>query len=242
MTERKPGRPRKNDAAPRKHKQKDLFIFDREIYRASFEAKLGSFPEEDRFLIMKAYDYGEKAHGKQKRDEGSPYITHTVDAAGYYIDVGGRETDIVCIILLHDVKEDTPKDVKAEDFNPRIAQGVDVLTKPKLKDVYPHKKKEVRRVAYQQLEFSDWWGFIAAKLSERLHNIRTLSVRSVAKQHDTIDATRESLMPIFEKAINVSSEPEVVQNLVNQLKQSLNDADEALDKKEKEEENGRTAK
>lgn len=217
--------------------RKEIFVFDREIYRASFEAKLGGFAEEERALIMKAYVYGEKAHGKQKRDEGSPYLTHLVESAGYYIEAGGREVDIVCIILLHDVKEDTPKDVTAEDFNPRIATGVDVLTKPKVKDVYPHKKREVRRVAYQQLEFSDWWGFKVAKLSERLHNVRTLSPLKASRQQDTIMATREFLMPIFESAVNLSTEPEVVRSLINQLKDALDHAEKDLREKGKWDEN-----
>lgn len=233
MTERRPGRHGKKDAVPRRHRQKDLFVFDREIYRASFEAKLGFFAEENKTLIMKAYDYAEKAHGKQKRDEGSPYITHTVDSAGYYIDAGGRETDIVCVILLHDVKEDTRKDVKAEDFNPRIAEGVDVLTKPRREDVYPRRKKEVRRVAYQKLDLSSWWGFVVAKLSERLNNVRTLSPLKASRQQDTIMATRVFLMPIFERAINGSSEPEVVRSLVRQLKKALNDGETDLRKKGK---------
>ncbi len=221
MTERKPGT----------HRKKDIPTFNRKEYRAAFEAKLGWFAEEDRALIIKAYDYSEKAHGKQKRDEGSPYITHTVDSAGYYIEAGGREVDIVCIILLHDVKEDTPKDVKAEDFNPRIAEGVDVLTKPRREDVYPHRKKEVRRVAYQRLESSSWWGFIVAKLSERLHNVYTLAPLNKKRQRDTIEATREFLMPIFESAINASSELEVVRNLIQQLKVVLNDAETDLEAK-----------
>lgn len=219
MTESRPGKPVKKDIP-----------FDRERYKASFEARLGRFSEEGRAQIMEVYVYSQDAHGNQRRDEGPIFWTHPVESATNYIRAGGKAVNIVCMILLHDVREDTKKDVSAKDFGAEVAEGVAVLTKPKIKDVKPHTKKEVRRIAYENLRFSTW-EVIVAKLSERLHNIRTLFPLREERQLATLEATREILLPIFESAVNVSSEPEVVRKLIQQLKEAMDKAEEALAKK-----------
>lgn len=194
---------------------------------------MGKFAEDEKALIMHDYDYAVRAHGNQKRDEGLPYQVHLVGAVKNYVEAGGRIVNIVRICLLHDVKEDTDSDVSVKDFGLEVAGGVDILTKPKRKEVRPQKKSRVREVAYEKLRFSTW-EVIVVKLSERLDNVRTLGPLSIKRHAETLEPTREVLLPIFESAVNVSSEPEVVRTLIRQLRIALNDAEKDLEDKIKE--------
>jgi GTP diphosphokinase / guanosine-3',5'-bis(diphosphate) 3'-diphosphatase len=87
-------------------------------------------PKADTALIDAAYVLASQAHGAQVRDNGDPYITHSVAVAdilaGYRLDTASIATG-----LLHDVIEDTP--VKLPEiqsrFGPEIAGLVDGVTK-----------------------------------------------------------------------------------------------------------------
>ena len=57
--------------------------------------------------LRAAFEYAEKAHGMQKRKDGSPYITHPIAAAEIIAEMGLDEDAIIAAIL-HDVMEDTP--------------------------------------------------------------------------------------------------------------------------------------
>src|SRR3989338_3181756 len=87
-------------------------------------------PKADIKLIKKAYDFAKKAHKSQKRLDGSPYITHTVEVATMLSELGLDE-DAICAGLLHDVLEDT--DVTQKDlqrsFSKDILDLVDGVTK-----------------------------------------------------------------------------------------------------------------
>ena len=56
--------------------------------------------------LSKAYDFALKAHEKQKRDEGSPYIIHPVAVANILTDLK-LDSATIATGLLHDTIEDT---------------------------------------------------------------------------------------------------------------------------------------
>ena len=56
--------------------------------------------------LSKAYDFALKAHEKQKRDEGSPYIIHPIAVADILTELK-LDSATITTGLLHDTVEDT---------------------------------------------------------------------------------------------------------------------------------------
>src|ERR1035437_8523781 len=83
--------------------------------RDEFQARLSTFSEADRTLIMRAYDISEKAHrGQFRLLNEEPYFTHPPAAANILLDECGiRDAALICGALLHDVAEDTDHYVPA---------------------------------------------------------------------------------------------------------------------------------
>ena len=88
------------------------------------------FTPADRELILRAYRVAEKAHRKQKRQSGEPYINHCLAVAAILVDMRVPPS-VVAAGLLHDTVEDTQvtlADLQA-DFGSEIANLVDGVTK-----------------------------------------------------------------------------------------------------------------
>ncbi|MEV4280686.1 HD domain-containing protein [Actinoplanes xinjiangensis] len=108
--------------------------------------------------VWNAYELAKRAHGRQRRRDGNPYISHPVAVAGIVASHGGT-LPAVCAALLHDVIEDTtvtPRQLHAE-FGSGIAGLVEDLTL----DV-------VRTEAPDDPELT------LITLADRLHNLRTV--------------------------------------------------------------------
>ncbi len=132
--------------------------------------------------VKKAYKIAEKAHRHQKRDSGEPYIIHPIhvcmNLAELYAD-----GDSLCAGLLHDVVEDT--DVTLEDiekeFGHSVASLVDGVTK--ISNIHYNTKDEATNANIRRLinSLNDDVRIIIIKLSDRLHNIRTLGFKAPEK-------------------------------------------------------------
>ncbi len=84
----------------------------------------------DRELVLRAYQFAEKAHAGQKRASGEPYITHCIAVAAILAELKVPPA-VVIAGLLHDTVEDTEvtlADIRAE-FGDEVAQLVDGVTK-----------------------------------------------------------------------------------------------------------------
>ena len=88
------------------------------------------YPKEEITAIEKAYNYAERLHGNQLRDNGDPYITHPLNVA-YILAEMHADKDTICAALLHDTLEDTnfTKEDITINFNSTIANLVDGVTK-----------------------------------------------------------------------------------------------------------------
>lgn len=134
-------------------------------------------------LIRKAFEVALEAHKDMRRKSGEPYIYHPIAVARIAAgEIGLGTTSVVCA-LLHDVVEDT--ELTLEDmskmFGPKIASIIDGLTK--ISGVFDHTSSlQAENFRKMLLTLSDDVRVILIKLSDRLHNMRTLEVMRRDKQ------------------------------------------------------------
>jgi GTP diphosphokinase / guanosine-3',5'-bis(diphosphate) 3'-diphosphatase len=137
----------------------------------------------DKELIRSAFEMAADAHKTMRRKSGEPYILHPLAVAricSEEIGLGVRST--ICA-LLHDTVEDT--DITLEDiereFGGEIARIVDGLTKiSNVVDVNASRQAENFKKIL--LTLTDDPRVILIKLSDRLHNMRTLDSMKREKQ------------------------------------------------------------
>ncbi|MBI1211065.1 MAG: RelA/SpoT family protein [Alphaproteobacteria bacterium] len=133
-------------------------------------------PEADEDLLNRAYVYGVKAHGHQKRDSGDPYFSHPLEVAGILTDLKLDEATIVTA-LLHDTIEDThaTHDEIEKMFGREIADLVDGVTKLSKLELQSEQTKQAENFRKFMLAMSSDIRVLLVKLADRLHNMRTLS-------------------------------------------------------------------
>ena len=147
--------------------------------------------------IISAYEFAAKAHEGQVRSSGKPYITHPLAVAYTLLELG-MDTDTICAALLHDVVEDT--DATLDDLKKRFGQDVALLVDgvTKLSKIPTSTKEEqqaenIRKIL---LAMSQDIRVMIIKLSDRLHNMRTLKYRPLEKQRNTALETMNIYAPI----------------------------------------------
>ena len=143
-------------------------------------------------LIMKAYNYAKENHGDQLRKSGEPYIIHPIQVA-YTLAELELDDATICAALLHDVVEDTEvthQDLTNE-FGIEIAEMVDGVTKLSKLNYESVEEAQVENYRKMFLAMGKDIRVIMIKLSDRLHNMRTLKYlsrdRQIANAKETMD-------------------------------------------------------
>ena len=154
-------------------------------------------PDADGQAIRQAYRFAEERHSGQERHSGDPYITHPLGVARIVAGLG-LDVDTIQAALLHDVVEDTGatlQDVE-EEFGPQVAAMVDGVTK--LTRIHFESQEERQAENYRKLiiSMSSDIRVLLVKLSDRLHNMRTLSYMSKSKQMQKARETLEVYAPL----------------------------------------------
>ncbi len=150
------------------------------------------YGEEDYVIFIKAYNFAKEAHKDQKRMSGEPYFIHPYQVAHILIGLG-LDIDTVCAALLHDVVEDT--DVTLEtienEFNKDIAVMVDGVTKLSRIGNITKEQQQAESIRKMFLAMAKDIRVIFIKLSDRLHNMRTLEYGNretqIRKAKETIE-------------------------------------------------------
>ena len=141
------------------------------------------FSLEDIDRIKKAYNLAREAHKEQRRKSGEPYIMHPVAVAKIVAEELRLGANPIIAAFLHDVVEDTPYTIEdiREMFGDDVAFLVDVVTKKKKKNAQSSSSQIDN---YKQMLNSLHYDIRALliKLSDRLHNMRTLSSMRPDKQ------------------------------------------------------------
>ena len=160
-------------------------------------------PKEDIEKISKALGFAEYAHKGQLRKSGDPFIVHPVETARYLADLNCDTTTLVAA-LLHDVIEDCDVSYTQleREFGRHVAELVDGVTKLNRLDINiatssdDNSSNDLRSnnaasLRKMLIAMSKDLRVILIKLSDRLHNMSTLSSlaedRQIMISQETLD-------------------------------------------------------
>ena len=158
----------------------------------------GYNPAADFDHIRSAFEYADRCHEGQKRKSGEPYIIHPLAVAQIVAEELKLDSESIEAALLHDVIEDTPAthgDV-ARMFSPTIAnlvEGVSKLTRIQYATKEDEQMENLRKML---MAMSKDIRVILIKVSDRLHNMRTMEYQSPEKQKQKSLETMEIYAPI----------------------------------------------
>ncbi len=126
-------------------------------------------------LVNRAYVYAMKMHGTQTRASGDPYFSHPLEVAGILTEMK-LDTASVCTALLHDTVEDTEATIEdiRKLFGDEVARLVDGVTKLSKIEFQSAQEKQAENFRKLVLAMSEDIRVLLVKLSDRLHNMRTL--------------------------------------------------------------------
>jgi len=160
-------------------------------------AYLQRWPGHETHLIRRAFGVASEAHGDQRRKSGEPYILHPLAVAMVVAELGLDDVTIAAA-LLHDSVEDTRLTLgDLEDvFGGEVAGLVDGVTKL---DRLRFDTKEAQQAATMRkmlVAMARDLRVLLIKLSDRLHNIRTVAALSVDKQARIAKETLDIYAPL----------------------------------------------
>ena len=151
--------------------------------------------------LSKAYEFAVKAHEKQKRDEGSPYIIHPVAVANILTELK-LDSATIATGLLHDTIEDTHATYKTieDEFGKEVADLVDGVTKISEFENQAISNSKAENFRKLILATSKDIRVLLVKLADRLHNMRTIKfVIDKDKQIRKAKETMEIYAPLADR-------------------------------------------
>ena len=162
------------------------------------ETVRGYNPSANFDLIRSAFEFADKAHEGQLRKDNSPFVTHPLAVAQIVAEELHLDSESIAAALLHDTIEDTAATHEqiAELFSPTIAnlvEGVSKLTRVHYTSKAEEQMENLRKML---LAMSKDIRVILIKISDRLHNMRTMEYQTPEKQKQKSLETMEIYAPI----------------------------------------------
>ncbi len=162
-------------------------------------AKIKEAGSYDYDKILKAYEYADRLHEGQKRISGEDYIVHPLSVAEEVFKLQ-LDTDSICAAFLHDTVEDcgekTDLAYLRKEFGSDVAEIVDGVTKLVHIPFETKQDESIENLRKMFLAMSKDLRVIFIKLCDRLHNMRTLDVRSPEKQRSIALETMHVYAPL----------------------------------------------
>jgi RelA/SpoT family (p)ppGpp synthetase len=160
----------------------------------------GYLPATEVEQVLRAFEFGAKAHEGQQRQSGEPYISHPIEVAGILADMH-MDHETLMAAMLHDVIEDT-RTGKAEiqrRFGKDVAELVDGVSK--LEQIQFESKADAQAHNFQKMlmAMSNDIRVVLVKLADRLHNMRTLGALPPDKRRRIAQETLEIYAPIAQR-------------------------------------------
>ncbi|MDJ0916297.1 MAG: bifunctional (p)ppGpp synthetase/guanosine-3',5'-bis(diphosphate) 3'-pyrophosphohydrolase [Woeseiaceae bacterium] len=161
-------------------------------------ATAGEYLAEDRVqAIVEAYELGRDAHEGQFRKTGEPYITHPVAVAQALAEMR-LDSQAIQAALLHDVVEDTDYELTdiTDKFGEEVAMLVDGVSK--LDQIQFKSRAEAQAESFRKMMLAMIGDIrvILVKLSDRLHNMKTLGGMPAEKRRRIARETLDIYAPI----------------------------------------------
>ena len=154
-------------------------------------------PDVDRELLARAFAYAARAHEGQERRSGEAFIHHPWGAAKIAAQLRLDEQTIAAA-LLHDVVEDTGLSIEdvREEFGEEIAELVEGVTK--LTRIQFQSREHAEAENYRKLivAMAKDVRVILIKLTDRLHNMRTIEYQGKQTQVRKAKETLEVYAPL----------------------------------------------
>ena len=155
-------------------------------------------PGADFKRIRESYEFAKQHHGEQRRKSGELYITHPLAVAQIVAEELHLDSESIEAALLHDVIEDTDAtyDDVAKLTSPTVAdlvEGVSKLTRIQYATKEDEQMENLRKML---IAMSKDIRVILIKISDRLHNMRTMEYQTPAKQKQKSLETMEIYAPI----------------------------------------------
>ena len=153
--------------------------------------------QKDLEMVEKAYIFSASVHQGQLRLSGEPYLIHPLEVTGMLAEM---KLDRATLItgLLHDTVEDTLATLKQiEDaFGKDVAFLVDGLTKISRITFGDQLERQAENFRKMMLAMSADIRILLIKLTDRLHNMRTLDFQPANKQKFIAQETLEVYAPL----------------------------------------------
>ena len=210
--------------------------------KIEFLEKMKEFnPAYDLDFIVKSYDVANEMHAGQIRKSGEPYLVHPVCVAEILAELGMDE-ETIAAGLLHDVIEDTSysKEDMIREFGEEVAALVDGVTKLGALKFESKEERQAENLRKMFLAMSKDIRVLIIKLSDRLHNLRTINYMThekiVEKCQETLDiyAPLAARLGIYTMKMELEDialkflEPEAYYDLAEQVSERKGEREDAI--------------
>ena len=151
--------------------------------------------------LTKAYNFALEAHRNQKRDEGTPYVSHPIAVANILTELK-LDSATITTGLLHDTIEDTKATYNSvkKEFGQEVADLVDGVTKISIFEEQAANNSKAENLRKLILATSKDIRVLLVKLADRLHNMRTInSVKDEDKKIRKAKETMEIYAPLADR-------------------------------------------
>ena len=148
--------------------------------------------------IRAAFEFAAKAHGPQMRKDGSPFITHPLAVAQIVAEELHLDSESIEAALLHDTIEDTSATHEniSRLFSPTVADLVEGVSKLTRVHYTSKEEEQMENLRKMLMAMSKDIRVILIKISDRLHNMRTMEYQTPEKQKQKSFETMEIYAPI----------------------------------------------
>ena len=165
--------------------------------RPLLAAYLERHPSATADRIDTAYRLALKAHAGQMRKSGEPYVSHPLAVAHIVVELGLDDVSVIAA-LLHDAIEDTAMDLSEveQHFGGEVASIVDSVTRLDRLKFNTQEEEQAASMRKMLVAIAKDLRVLVVKLSDRLHNMRTLAALPLAKQHRVARETMDIYAPL----------------------------------------------
>ncbi len=197
---------------------------------------------EDKELVRKSYVFAAAAHAGQTRLSGEPYLSHPLAVAHTLAEMR-MDAATLAAGILHDTVEDTKASLEQlkGSFGQEVADIVDGVTKISLMSFDTKEAQQAENFRKMILAMNEDMRVLFVKLSDRLHNMRTMGFQRPDKQRRIAQETMDIYAPLANRLglhrIKLELEdlsfryiaPEPYQHIHNWLEQNQADDSKYID-------------